>query len=207
MAKALKPAMALFMAAFAISGTLLVSEPAVAQFSDSYKFIQAVKKRDLAEAQKLVSQPGNTLINIRDRDSGDTALHIVVRGKDTGWLAWLLQRNANANLGDRDGNTPLVVAAGLGFADGVNLLLQYGKARVDEPNNRGETALIRAVHRRDPTVVGLLLAAGADPDRSDNLTGMSARDYAAQDRRAGQVGEMLKNAPRKNRAGQMGPAL
>lgn len=207
MAQALKRGIALVLAIFTIGGSLLVAEPAAAQFSDSYKFIQAVKKRDLAEAQKLASKPGNTLVNIRDRDSGDTALHIVVRGKDVGWVAWLLQRHANANISDRDGNTPLMVAAGNGFTEGANLLLQYGKARVDEPNARGETALIRAVQRRDAAMARLLLDAGADPDRADNLTGMSARDYAERDTRGGPVRDLLRDAKPKGKGQMMGPAL
>mgnify|MGYP006206159787 FL=1 len=46
------------------------------------------------------------------------------------------------------------------------------------PNSAGETPLIAAVHRRDLTLLRVLLRAGADPDRRDN-SGRSARDYAA----------------------------
>jgi ankyrin repeat protein len=48
----------------------------------------------------------------------------------------------------------------------------------------GETALIVAVQQRHTEIVKLLLAAGADPDRSDSAAGYSARDYAKRDTRS-----------------------
>lgn len=180
--------------------------PAAAQFSDSYQFIKAVKDRDVLEAKKYMDKPGSTIVNIKDRDSGDTALHIVVRRKDAPWLAFLLQNGAETELRDRDGNTPLLLAARSNFPDGVRLLLA-GKADVDAANNRGETALIRAVHARDLATAEMLLAAGADPDRPDNLAGRSAREYAAANPRLGRLGEVLANAPEKKAVKSMGPAL
>lgn len=205
MARAFRPAVLFLMAC--ITWAMMAASPAAAQFSDSYKFIQAVKKRDLAEAQKLLNKPGNTLVNIRDRDSGDTALHIVTRRRDVPWMAYMLQNRANANLADRQGDTPLIVAASSSFAEGVNLLIQYGSVSVDQANQRGETALIRAVHARDAASVRLLLAAGADPDRADNLAGMSAREYAARDRRGGLVSDLLAEAPEKDKGKMVGPSL
>lgn len=180
--------------------------PAAAQFSDSYQFIKAVKDRNVLEAKKYMDKPGSTIVNIRDRDSGDVALHIVVRRKDAPWLAFLLQNGADTEMRDRDGNTPLLVAARGSFSDGVRLLLA-GKADVDAANNRGETALIRAVHARDLASVEMLLAAGADPDRPDNLAGRSAREYAAANPRLGRLGEVLADAPAKKATGTMGPVF
>ena len=61
--------------------------------------------------------------------------------------------------------------------EGAEALIQAG-ARVDVTNAAGETPLIAAVHRRDAGLMRMLLANGANPDRTDN-SGRSARDYAA----------------------------
>jgi ankyrin repeat protein len=184
----------------------LLGQPAAAQFSDRFNFLKAVRDRDFAKAQDFLDKPGSTIINLKDQDSGETALHIVTRRRDMPWLSYLLQRGADPNQRDRDGNTPLILAASAGFADGAKLLIAY-KADVNLPNQQGETALIRAVQMRDINTARLLLDAGADPDRPDNLAGRSARDYAARDLRGGPMARLLAEAPAIKRGGQMGPSL
>lgn len=178
--------------------------PAAAQFSDSFNFLKAVRDRDAFKARSFIEKPGSTIINARDLDTGDTALHIVTRRRDTPWMGFLLQNGADPNLRDRAGDTPLMVAARIGFADGVRLLLA-GRAQVDATNPRGETPLMIAVMQRDPVVARLLLEAGADPDRPDNATGLSARQHAARDPRAGPVGRLLAEAPRREARAIAGP--
>jgi ankyrin repeat protein len=87
-----------------------------------------------------------------------------------------------------NGDTPLIAAARAGFADAVDWLVQL-KARIDETNRSGETALIIAVQRRQVAIVRALLNAGANPDKTDSVAGYSARDYAKRDNR---TPEMLK---------------
>lgn len=166
--------------------------------SDSYRFFKAVREKDGPTAQALMSEPGSTLVNLRDYDSGDAALHIVTRRRDTPWISLLLNRGASVDVKDRGGNTSLILAAELGFVDGVQLLLAR-KANPNAANNRGETPLIKAVQIRDSNSVRALLAAGANPDQSDSITGLSARDYAEQDRRAGMILRMIKDADEKKK--------
>ena len=92
----------------------------------------------------------------------------------------------------------LVLACNLGFIEGVEFLISVG-ARVDEPNNTGETPLISAVHRRDVGLVRALLKAGANPDRPDN-SGRSARDYAALDGKGSAMLGELENAAKAKAA-------
>ena len=151
--------------------------PAAAQnYSDGYKFLQAVEKKDGTAAIALLDAPGSTVINSRDVTNGRTALHITVERRDMTWLNFLTQRHANPNLADNRGVTPLMRATQLGFHEGIEALVKAG-AHVDEPNSAGETPLISAVHRRDIALMRVLLKAGADPERTDN-SGRSARDYA-----------------------------
>jgi ankyrin repeat protein len=154
----------------------MAATPAVAQFNDGYNFLKAVKDRDGTEATKLLDKPGSTLVNTSDQTTGETALHIVLRRRDETWTRFLLERGANPNKADKRGATPLSIAAGIGFVEGVEQLLKRG-ASIDVTNGVGETPLIAAVHRRDIPVIRLLLKNGADADRSDN-SGRSARDYA-----------------------------
>ncbi len=185
---------------------LAVSGPAAAQFSDGYNFLKAVKDKDVLKAKSLIDKPGSTIVNTRDLTSGETALMIAIKRRDTPWMGFLLQNGADPNLKDAEGNAPLLVAAMNGFPDGVRVML-LAKAQVDGTNGKGETALIKAVHMRDAASVQLLLQAGADPDRTDNLAGLSARDYAARDIRSGPIAKALSEAPKKGAKKSMGPSL
>jgi len=177
---------------------LLASVPASAQFSDSYNFLKAVKDRDGEEATKFLNRPGSVLINTREFKTGQTALHIVVARRDAAWLSFLLQKGANPNIRDKQGVTPLMIATQLRFIPGVRTLLAK-KAKVNETNNQGETALIRAVQLRDAELTRILLAGGANPDITDTLAGLSARDYAERDRRAASILAEIEKADAKEK--------
>ena len=196
----------LALAAFAC----MLAAPAAAQFSDSFSFLKAVKERDGTEATKFLNEPGTTIINTRDLTSGETALHIVVRRRDDLWSKFLLDRGANPNIADRNGVTPLALAASLGFVEGVDRLLKAG-ARIDVSNASGETPLISAVHRRDMAIIRLLLKNRADPDKTDN-SGRSARDYATLMGAAGGVLQEIQRAEAERKEagadkGTYGPGL
>lgn len=184
--------------------SLFAAVPAQAQFSVGYKFLEAVKKKDGAEVEQLLGQPGTTLVNTRDATTGETALHVVTARRDTTWMSYLLAKGANVNARDNRGVTPLVVASNLGFEEGVALLVD-NKARVDEPTATGETPLIMAVHRRAIGMMRILLKAGADPDRADN-SGRSARDYALLDGKGSQlVSEIEAGAKSKQERARQQP--
>jgi ankyrin repeat protein len=159
-----------------LAAALVAPAPALAQFSKSYKFLEAVRKKDGTVVQDALDEPGSQIVNTRDSTSGETALHIVTARRDLTWMNFMISKGANVNVHDARGVTPLQLAVTLGFPEGVELLVGQ-KARVDEPNSEGETPLISAVHRRDTAMMRVLLKAGANPDRADN-SGRSARDYA-----------------------------
>ena len=183
---------------------LAVAAPAAAQsYSDSFTFLKAVRERDGNKATELVSQPGTAVINLKDGASGEAALHIVTKGRDYTWLSFLLGKGARADIQNSRGETPLSIAAQLGWTDGAELLLSRG-ANVDLQNQRGETPLIVAVHNRDMAMVRLLVANGANPKRVDHVAGYSALDYAKQDNRAQSLVKILEGpaaAPGRPAAG------
>lgn len=183
------------MAGFAVA----MPAPVLAQFSDSYKFLEAVRKKDGDKVTDALSEPGSQIVNTRDVTSGESALHIVTARRDITWMQFLVAKGANVNIRDNKGTTPLVLAANLGFIEGVDFLIGVG-ARVDEPNNTGETPLIGAVHRRDLALVRALVKAGANPERPDN-SGRSARDYATLDKNSAMIGEFDAAARRPGASG------
>nr|WP_231730173.1 ankyrin repeat domain-containing protein [Novosphingobium sp. Fuku2-ISO-50] len=167
----------------ALAGAMLVAlaapMPAAAQFSESYKFLDAIRKKDGDVVNDMLNKPSTQIVNTRDITTGETALHIVTARRDIMWMQFIVGKGANVNARNVKGETPLEIAAELGFVEGVDFLISTG-ARVDETNNTGSTPLIDAVSRRDLAVVRSLLKAGANPDRPDN-SGRSARDYAKLD--------------------------
>lgn len=171
---------------------------APAQFSDSYNFLKAVRERDGQKVTDFINKPGSgaVIVNTRDSATGEGALHIVTKRRDVTWLSFLLAKGANPNQRDGGGNTALMLAAQLGFAEGLALLIDR-KAQVDLANNSGETPLIRAVQNRDIASVRTLLAAGANPNRADTSSGLTARQYAERDMRSGAIVKAIDEAKPK----------
>lgn len=168
-------------------------------FSESYKFLKAVKERDGSEVTGILSGSGARLVNTKEYSTGDAALHIVTRERDLDWLRFMLGKGARADLANNKGETPLVLATQLGWIDGVNALLRSG-AKVDGTNGRGETPLILAVQNRDIAMIRLLLASGADPKRGDRVAGYSAMDYAKRDDRSGNILRLLEQEAKPAKA-------
>ncbi|GLR46755.1 ankyrin repeat domain-containing protein [Sphingomonas astaxanthinifaciens] len=183
-----------------------IAVPAAAQFqSQGYNFIQAIKDRDGNKVTEMLNVPGSTVVNYRD-DSGDAALHIVAARRDLTYLRYLLAEGADPNLGNKTGDTALIIASRIGFDEGVDSLLKAG-AQVDRPNRLGETALIIAVQQRQLPVIKLLVEKGANPDKTDNASGRSARDYAKRDARGAEMIRIMDSAKAVKPKAVAGPGL
>lgn len=180
----------------------LVPASAGAQgYSESFKFLKAVRERDGATAEGVLTGAGARLVNTKDMSSGESALHLVARDRDLTWLRFLLGKGARPDLQNKQGDTALILATQLGWQEGAAALLGAG-AKVDAFNSRGETPLILAVHKRDLSMIRLLLARGADPRKADRTAGYSALDYARRDDRSGALLRLLEAAqPAKPVAG------
>ena len=183
----------------------VLATPAMAQQqSEGYKFLQAVEDEKPDVVTQMVEKPGSTIINVKGVTSGDGALHIVVKHDNAQYLNYLLGHGADANIRDKGGNTPLVLATSLGKTDLIPILLRY-KANPNLGNTGGETPLIIAVQHRDRATVEALLAAGGDPDIADTLAGLSARDYANRDTRSTVLAKLFADTPKKTRRAVAGP--
>jgi uncharacterized protein len=201
-----------FRAYFAAAAAALVvaAVPAAAQqFSESYEFLEAVRKADGSKVNTFLENKGLRIVNAKDRSSGEGALHIVTKRRDRTYLIVLLgQSDINPNLQDRAGETPLLSAVGAGWEEGVSRLLK-ARANINLANSGGETPLIRAVLLHNEPIVRQLLEAGANPDLADYRGGMSARDYAKRETRYAQIAKLIDEAPKggKKASGAAGPRL
>lgn len=161
---------------------LLLAAPAEAQIGfDGDNFVAAVRERDGNKAMELLRARGTTILDARD-DNGETGLIVAILRRDENWTGFLLSEGADPGLAARNGDTPLIAAARSGYTAAAAQLIELA-VKVDADNRMGETALIVAVQQRQSQIVKLLLAAGADPDRTDSAAGYSARDYARRDTR------------------------
>ena len=189
-----------------LTAALALPGPALAQFSEGYKFLEAVRKRNDKDVTELLEKGGPSLINTRDLTSLETGLHIATRQKNLAYVKFLIGQGANANMRNKKGETALVIACNLGFTEAVPVLIAAG-ARVDESSSTGETPLITAVHNRNIALMRFLLQAGADPDRADN-SGRTARDYASLDaKRDALLGEIKTSSKPKPKPGQGKPVF
>ena len=97
-----------------------IAAPVVAQsYSEGFTFLKAVRERDGATAERILSNPSSTAVNIRDPGTGESALHILVRGRDASWLNYMLARGARPDSASNDGTTPLILAAQIGWIEGA----------------------------------------------------------------------------------------
>ena len=186
---------------------MLAATPAAAQEvgSDGAKFLTAVKEGNGAKAMELAEAPGSTVVNYRGPD-GNAALHLATRSKSGNWIGYLLGKGADPNVGDKQGDTPLIIAARLGYSEGAARLLMR-RASVDKANKLGETALIVAVQQRQPAIVRMLLEAGANPDKADHAAGYTARDYAKRDTRSTELLKLIESVKSKKAATAVGPEV
>ena len=177
--------------ALAVGISVVMSASASAQLTDQGEtFVRAVRDKNAEKVAELLENGGSTVVNARSVN-GETGLTIVVARRDTVWTQYLLNNGADPNLPARSGETALMAAARIGFTEAGHWLLSK-KARVDDTNRQGETALILAVQGRHVPMVKLLLSQGANPDKTDNAAGYSARDYAKRDTRSPEILKLIE---------------
>lgn len=145
-------------------------------------------------------------VNIKDRENGKTALHLAAESRREDTVSYLIERGANVNARDAEGRTALHYYSSSGIA---SALMQAGcdieasdkhsirpihlAARINEKvvlaliergadlsarDDMGRTALHYA---GSPTIVKLLLKAGADIEAKDTDDGSRPIHLAARD--------------------------
>ena len=106
----------------------------------------------------------------------DASLIKAAAGGDETIVRLLLEKGANTEATDGDGNTPLIAAAESGHEAVVRLLLEHG-ANIEAKDKYDNTPLIKAADHGHEAVVRLLLEHGANSDAT-NREGYTAYDCA-----------------------------
>jgi len=90
-----------------------------------------------------------------------------VRANDIDKLKDLIASGLDVNIKDKDGNTPLHIAAMHNYDDVAVILIQNG-ADINAKDNYGETPLFTAIRFASPDVASLLISNKADIDTSNS---------------------------------------
>ena len=104
-------------------------------------------------------------------------LHLFSSDGATSHVEFLLSINANPNVLDSDGETPLHYAAERGQKEIVRLLLDNG-AKLNVQANDGDTPLHRALIERQNEIAKVLVNKGADVNIANNR-GISPKQISA----------------------------
>ncbi|KAJ4827900.1 hypothetical protein Tsubulata_021760 [Turnera subulata] len=145
--------------------------------------------------QRLLKEDGGNVgyyrqVDTRRESKGWSELHVAVAGDRTEEvMVGLAKGLGRLDLRDKEGRTPLHLAASRGNIRCATLLLQSG-ADKDAKSRDGRTPLYRAAANGDRRMVEMLIQMGADPTISDDR-GRSAIDVA-RDKGHGEIVEILE---------------
>ncbi|CAG5115298.1 unnamed protein product [Candidula unifasciata] len=144
-------------------------------------FLEACMDGDLDAIAAIVEDnPTEEEINERDRCGRTGLSHLCSTGLAPALELLTDLPELDVNLPDKEGNTPLILAAQAGHTDAVRIMLQYFKGiRIDQPNRLGMTALMKAAIQGRSDCSRLLLYAGADPKLRDQGRKLCAEEWAA----------------------------
>ena len=99
----------------------------------------------------------------------------------TSIVKYFIEIDANLDMRDKEGNSPLIYATISGHKNIVELLLATGKVEVDSENPIGRTALSYAAAFGFKEIVAIFLATEKVRADSESNSGRTALSYAAED--------------------------
>ncbi|XP_077447893.1 receptor-interacting serine/threonine-protein kinase 4 [Stigmatopora argus] len=134
------------------------------------KLCEAIKFNDMAKLMKIL-QPQDVDLLL---DGGDGLVHYAVSLANEEAVKFLLLNNADPNLANARGSTPLHLAAEKQLKPLAELLLTRRSAHVDAKDEDQYTALHWAAQNGDEAVARLLLDRGAAIDETDGQGRTSA---------------------------------
>lgn len=124
---------------------VLVRRSAMAQgpleIMQVYKLLRWVDKSDKEKVEKMVHVGVFDLINLTEPKDGFSALHMVSANNDLDMARFLLSLGAHPDIQDKNGQTAMMQAAGLGHVQMVELLASH-KASMTTQDAEGRGALV-----------------------------------------------------------------
>nr|XP_022302301.1 uncharacterized protein LOC111110199 isoform X3 [Crassostrea virginica] len=141
-------------------------ESPVQAMENKKKILQAAKKNEVESLTRLLSEFPDVDLTATD-ENGKTALHHCANNLDTDNTDALLSHGAQPNTIDKNGQTPLHIAAKKNAVEIIEMLAVNG-ALLDYPDAKtGQTALHYAVAKNFLASVQILIFSGADTTIKD----------------------------------------
>jgi carboxypeptidase family protein/ankyrin repeat protein len=137
-------------------------------------FIKAAQEDNIETVERLIAESD---VNLRDQQSGTTALEHAVQNGNRELTQLLLSRGAEVNAQNSSGQTVLMMLDEDATSDLIWDLVNAG-AKVNAADQGGNTALINAASRNNVEAVKTLLEAGAKVE-TKNKEGQTALMGAA----------------------------
>uniref|UniRef100_A0A0G4GJZ2 Uncharacterized protein n=1 Tax=Chromera velia CCMP2878 TaxID=1169474 RepID=A0A0G4GJZ2_9ALVE len=134
---------------------------------------------------RLIRESKTVNVDVRDEESGETALMLASCKGHTDIVWLLVDANANVDMQDKSGMTALILASENGRTDIVRLLVD-AKANVDMQDSYGSTAMMLASENGHTDIVQLLVDGNANVDMQDK-NGKTALILASENGRTGIV--------------------
>lgn len=150
---------------------------------------KAVKKFETTPDEILTLVKKGAEINAKDKKSGFTPLILAVINSNLNVIETLIECGAEVNTTEKNGFTPLILAAGSDF-EAVKILIQSG-ADVNFRDNIGATALMySSAYTKNSSIIKMLIQSGADVNAKNNY-GTTALMYAAEKNKVPEIIETL----------------
>ena len=169
-----------YIVAFSLSAVSV--NAATSELADAAMARNALTVRSLLQKKADVNAP---------QVDGTTALHWAVRYDDLDTADLLIRSGARVSTANREGVTPLQLAAMNGSASMIDKLLKAGAEANAALTPSGDTALMMAARTGTPEAITVLLEAGANVNAKESWGGTTALMWAASEQHTAAVKLLL----------------
>ncbi|KAJ5339447.1 hypothetical protein N7452_006175 [Penicillium brevicompactum] len=121
--------------------------------------LSAMRERDHTAIEQLLNSGVSP-----DREGDFYPLHEAVNQRDIESLRLLLAFEANPNIAEPQGKTPLLLTVEQGFVDGAILLLKHGADANYRANEKLQSPLSCCIHKGNTKLAQFMLSRGGDPN-------------------------------------------
>jgi ankyrin repeat protein len=163
-----------------VAATAAKTAPKIESSPKYQALLHAVIQTDVSGAKKLLDEgldpnarvhpaPGDNLVPDADKPEDQPLLTVAAcfGVPESPFVAMLLELNAEVDIRDSKGRTPLMYAVELGWGSSIDRLIEH-KADVNAADSEGVTVLMHAMGNRHREIVANLLDKGAKINASDS---------------------------------------